>query len=219
MIPSAAMKPWRSLTALVLSFAALQPQEKRDWIDPDTGHRVVRLTDDAGGSTLYFPRQRVLARRRHADVQHAQRHCRCWTSRRSAGGTRRLRSWRVDEEDTSHAARREIYFTNADGRGSDASDQRRQRGHETESRQCPHARGLINADESLSVVKNGNAADPDGKYPKPPVRVAVPQLQRMFPGKTNGGSHTRSAVLSDEGGRPGATSAQSRACSHSSSPT
>ncbi len=26
----------------------------RDWIDPDTGHRVVRLTDDAGGSTLYF---------------------------------------------------------------------------------------------------------------------------------------------------------------------
>src|SRR5438034_10667391 len=25
-----------------------------DWIDPATGHRVVRLTDDAGGSTLYF---------------------------------------------------------------------------------------------------------------------------------------------------------------------
>ena len=26
----------------------------RDWIDPATGHRIVRLTDDAGGSTLYF---------------------------------------------------------------------------------------------------------------------------------------------------------------------
>jgi len=26
----------------------------KEWIDADTGHRVVRLTDDAGGSTLYF---------------------------------------------------------------------------------------------------------------------------------------------------------------------
>jgi oligogalacturonide lyase len=25
-----------------------------DWIDRDTGHRIVRLSDDAGGSTLYF---------------------------------------------------------------------------------------------------------------------------------------------------------------------
>jgi oligogalacturonide lyase len=47
-----------------------------------------------------------------------------------------------------------------------------------------HARGLINADETLSVVKNGTAADPEGKYPRPPVRPVVPQLQRMFPGKT-----------------------------------
>ena len=50
-------------------------------------------------------------------------------------------------------------------------------------RDVVHARGLVNADESLSVVKNANAADPGGKYPRPPVRVAVPQLQRMFPGK------------------------------------
>ena len=26
----------------------------KDWIDADTGHRVVRLTGDAGGATLYF---------------------------------------------------------------------------------------------------------------------------------------------------------------------
>ena len=47
----------------------------------------------------------------------------------------------------------------------------------------PHARGLLNADETLSVVKNAAASDPDGKYPRPPARPAVPQLQRMFPGK------------------------------------
>src|SRR2546427_8770451 len=41
---------------LVTAGNALRPQEPlpRDWIDADTGHRVVRLTDDAGGSTLYF---------------------------------------------------------------------------------------------------------------------------------------------------------------------
>src|SRR5216117_1564499 len=32
----------------------LQDPLPKDWIDRDTGHRVVRLTDDAGGSTLYF---------------------------------------------------------------------------------------------------------------------------------------------------------------------
>src|SRR5262249_38147947 len=26
----------------------------REWIDPDTGHRVIRLTEDSGGSSLYF---------------------------------------------------------------------------------------------------------------------------------------------------------------------
>src|SRR5215471_11640923 len=26
----------------------------REWIDPDTGHRVIRLTEDSGGASLYF---------------------------------------------------------------------------------------------------------------------------------------------------------------------
>jgi oligogalacturonide lyase len=51
------------------------------------------------------------------------------------------------------------------------------------TREVQYARGLINADETLSVVKNGNAVDPDGTYPHPPIRPVVPQLQRMFPGK------------------------------------
>ena len=51
------------------------------------------------------------------------------------------------------------------------------------TRDVAHARGLINADETLSVVKNGKAVDVDGKYPRPPVRPIVPQLHRMFPGK------------------------------------
>jgi oligogalacturonide lyase len=33
------------------------------------------------------------------------------------------------------------------------------------------------------VVKNANAPDPEGKYPRPAARPVIPQLQRMFPGK------------------------------------
>src|SRR6267142_916644 len=40
---------------LVTAGSVLHPQEplRTEWIDAETGHRVGRLTDDAGGSTLY----------------------------------------------------------------------------------------------------------------------------------------------------------------------
>src|SRR5437870_8717346 len=51
----------RHLSALIASLLVasaaplrVQTSPPRDWVDPSTGHRVVRLTDDAGGSTLYF---------------------------------------------------------------------------------------------------------------------------------------------------------------------
>ena len=39
---------------LMLSAAAQQAQVPREWIDPDTGHRVVRLSEEAGSQSLYF---------------------------------------------------------------------------------------------------------------------------------------------------------------------
>src|SRR5881397_2958213 len=35
-----------------LTLAADEPP--RTWIDPDTGHRIVRLTDEPGSASLYF---------------------------------------------------------------------------------------------------------------------------------------------------------------------
>jgi oligogalacturonide lyase len=44
-----------ALFALVLTArAADTPVLPRDWIDPDTGHRVIRLSPDSGGTSLYF---------------------------------------------------------------------------------------------------------------------------------------------------------------------
>src|SRR6476659_8255317 len=35
-----------------LTLAAAEPP--KSWIDPDTGHRVIRLTDEPGSASLYF---------------------------------------------------------------------------------------------------------------------------------------------------------------------
>src|SRR6476619_5053197 len=45
----------RPLLVLTLIAAAAQAQEPpTDWIDAATGHRVIRLSGDEGGSSLYF---------------------------------------------------------------------------------------------------------------------------------------------------------------------
>ena len=177
------MKPWMIGAVLVLGGGAFyaQPQAPKTWIDPDTGHRVVRLTDDAGGSTLYF----------HDNAFSPQGDRLMFNT---PGGIAVVDVAKIGTDQAKaeimaaggragYFARRtrEIYYT-VGGRGGGGAlmavdvDTRK-------LREVPNARGLINADETLSVVKNGSAADPGGKYPKPAVRPVLPQLQRMFPGK------------------------------------
>jgi oligogalacturonide lyase len=42
------------IQVLTLAAAAQQGQVPREWIDPDTGHRVVRLSEEPGSQSLYF---------------------------------------------------------------------------------------------------------------------------------------------------------------------
>src|ERR1035438_1162394 len=46
------------LTSVAIAFLTIpllaQTEPPKTWIDPDTGHRVVRLTDEPGSATLYF---------------------------------------------------------------------------------------------------------------------------------------------------------------------
>jgi oligogalacturonide lyase len=43
------------LVVILASFMVVAAQElPKEWIDPDTGHRVVRLSEEAGSSSLYF---------------------------------------------------------------------------------------------------------------------------------------------------------------------
>jgi len=173
------MKPW-PLVAILASAAAAhtahEPQ-RTDWIDPDTGHRVVRLTDDAGGSTLYF----------HDNVFSPQGDLLMFNTPNGIAIVEVAKIGTAGASPTvivpgargGYFARRTREIYSAGGGGAvTAIDVDTKR-----TRVVAHARGLINADETLSVVKNANAADPDGKYPRPSPRPIVPQLQRMFPGK------------------------------------
>jgi oligogalacturonide lyase len=174
------MRPWAFVALLGAAGSVLNPQEPvlKDWIDADTGHRVVRLTDDAGGSTLYF----------HNNAFSPQGDTLMFSTPDGIAifdvakiGTAGARLEIV----TSHApvgyfARRsrEIYFNSgSSGTLTAVNIDTRQ------TRELPYARGILNTDETFSVVKNGNALDRDGKYPRPATRPVVPQLQRMFPGR------------------------------------
>ncbi len=156
----------------------------RDWIDSKTGHRVVRLTDEAGGSTLYFhdnafsPEGDVLMFSTPAGIAVVK--------------VADIGTERAKPEIVTTGARggyfarrsREIFYNApAPGGGRGGGRVMAVNIDTRQTREVTPARGFINADETLSVVKNGNAADPEGKYPRPPVRAVVPQIQRMFPGK------------------------------------
>src|SRR6202521_5950883 len=43
-----------ALITIAAMSAAAQTQPPREWIDPDTGHRMIRLSDEPGSASLYF---------------------------------------------------------------------------------------------------------------------------------------------------------------------
>ena len=162
---------------------AVQAPPPRDWVDAATGHRVVRLTDDAGGSTLYF----------HDNAFSPEGDKLMFTTPRGMAvvdvakiGQADLVPEIVTTTRGGYFARRtrEIYYTAlASGAARGGGTIMAVNVDTKKTREVKLAGGLVNADETLSLVKNGNAIDREGKYPKPAVRPVVPQLQRMFPGK------------------------------------
>ena len=52
------MRPAFLMLSLVFAFSmprvAALAQPPREWVEPETGHRVIQLSGDEGGSSLYF---------------------------------------------------------------------------------------------------------------------------------------------------------------------
>jgi oligogalacturonide lyase len=53
--------PRKASLAIVIASAALAADPPKEWIDPDTGHRVVRLSQEPGTASLYFNRNAYTA--------------------------------------------------------------------------------------------------------------------------------------------------------------
>ena len=175
------MRSWLIAAALTTAGTALQMQEQapKEWTDPDTGHRVVRLTDAPGGSTLYFHDNAFSPQGDKLMFNTPNGIAVVDVAKIGADGGKAEIVAATARGSYFARRTREIFFT----AGSRAGVVQAVNVDTRQIRDVVHARGLVNADESLSVVKNAKAADPDGKYPRPPTRTAVPQLQRMFPGK------------------------------------
>jgi oligogalacturonide lyase len=173
------------VVAAATAFHAQKEEPRREWVDPATGHRVIRLTDEPGGSTLYF----------HDNAFSAAGDRMMLRTPKGIAvvDVAKIGSATLPLEIVSATARggyfarrgRDIYLSAGAGNsGGGRGESLTAVNVDTRAiRELPHARGLINADETLSVHKNARAVDRDGKYPPPAPRPIVPQLQRMFPGK------------------------------------
>ena len=157
-----------------------------DWIDPATGHRVIRLSTEPGSQTLYF----------HDNAYTPDGDKYVFSSPSgimlldvtTLGTSPPKPELIVPGAGGAYVARRtrEVYFVRrVPGAARGASGQVFAYNVDTKAiRPVPNAtRTLINADETFTVTPIA-AEDPTGKTPRPPVREARPQLQRMFPGKT-----------------------------------
>ncbi|MFL5616946.1 MAG: oligogalacturonate lyase family protein [Gemmatimonadaceae bacterium] len=157
-----------------------------DWIDPDTGHRVIRLSTEPGSQTLYF----------HDNAYTPDGDKYVFSSPSgimlldvtTLGTSPPKPELVVPSASGAYAARRtrEVYFIRrGPGPGRGAGGQVFAYNIDTRQlRPVPNAtRTLINADETFTVTAIV-AEDPTGKTPRPPQREARSQLERMFPGKT-----------------------------------
>ena len=125
------------LAAAATGFHAQTEEPRRDWIDPATGHRVVRLTDEPGGSTLYFHDNAFSPEGDKLMLQHAERH------RRRRRGEDRQR-----DADAGHRQRRGPGRLFRPARPRDLSQRRR--------RQLGGGRG----ESSVTAVNVDTRADP-----------------------------------------------------------
>jgi oligogalacturonide lyase len=169
----------------VVGAVPLRPSDDppADWIDPDTGHRVIRLSAEAGSQTLYF--------HDNAYTPEGDRYVFSSPSGimvvdvTTLGASPPKPELAVPSGAGAYVARRtrEVYFTRRTPgapRGAGGGQVLAYHVDTKQVRPVPNARRtLINADETFTVTPIA-AEDPTGKTPRPPQREARPQLERMF---------------------------------------
>jgi oligogalacturonide lyase len=172
--------PSAMLLVLRLHSASELPTE---WIDPDTGHRVIRLSAEPGSTGLYFHQNAYTPQGDKlifdtpsgiAVVDLATLGVKPVEIAIVVPGARAVAAARKT---------REVYFVRFAGSASRSGTLYAANLDTREVREVKFARGsTINCDETFSVA-TVTQEDPTGKTPRPAPRIIKPQIERMFPGK------------------------------------
>ena len=161
--------------------AVLEDLVHKDWIDPKTGHRIIRLSGDEGGSSQYFhqnsytPEGDKLIFDTRAGIVAVDL--------TKLGAQPPQPELIVPGGRTMDFARRsrEVYFRRGRELCAANVDTKTVRVVATDTRATD-----INCDETF-VVGTTTAEDPTGKTPRPEPRTVLPQRERMFGAKLKQG--------------------------------
>jgi oligogalacturonide lyase len=156
-------------------FAADEPPT--EWTDPDTGHRVIRLSREPDSASLYFHQNTYTP---EGDKLIFDTPSGIASVNLPTLGSKPPKIEIVVPDARAIATARktrEVYFSQGGALYAANLDT-----HAT--REITKARGrTINADETF-VVSTITATDPTGKTHRPEPHTILPQREKMFPGKT-----------------------------------
>jgi oligogalacturonide lyase len=149
-----------------------------DWIDPDTGHRIIRISSQPDSASFYF-HQEMFTPQGDKMVFDSPAGIAVADIKGLSAGPPKVDIVVSNVGAIAMARRtRDVYFRRAGVLCAVNLDTRK-------VREITRARAqAINCDETF-VVSTIFAEDPTGKTPKPVPRVVLPQRERMFPGVTN----------------------------------
>jgi oligogalacturonide lyase len=182
----------------------------RSWIDQDTGHRIVRLSDEGGSSTLYFhdtaytpegdkfifntpngiamidvakigtPQQKIEIVATGGRGAIMARRSRELYISRGGGGGRGGQGGGP----ATQPAGGEVFARGGGGGGGTPAQVFAINIDTKAERLIPNAVStVISCDETWGFQVANGVEDPTGKTQRPPYREPKPQLERMFPGK------------------------------------
>jgi oligogalacturonide lyase len=149
-----------------------------DWIDPDTGHRIIRISTEPDSASFYF-HQEMFTPQGDKMVFDTPAGIAMVNVKSLKAGPPKIDIMVSNVSAIATARRtRDVYFRRAGVLCAVNVDTRK-------VREITRVRAqAINCDETF-VVNTIFAEDPTGKTPKPAPRVIPPQRERMFPGITN----------------------------------
>jgi oligogalacturonide lyase len=161
-----------------INVGAATEEPPREWIDPDTGHRVIRISTQPRSSSLYF-HQNTYTPKGDKMIFNSPRGIMSVDLKTLGKGEPRL------ELVVSNAGALATAFKTPDVYFRRQGALHAANIYTKAVREVFRGRVIaVNCDETF-VVNTINAEDPTGKTPKPEPRVILPQRDRMFAGRND----------------------------------